>query len=240
MPAIMHVANENLGNDPLCGAVRQYDVDGRRRRPAINHAQPHLLVTRYRGLLRCALAIVEVPRAGNIGRHIAGKHGANAMVVRRQIGLAHAVAVAGFEQFPGAVDTQPLDGVTRPAAAVALARQPVLRAEHAVVALRGDMALEIRVAAEQAKPVLDLPFDAEPRAGRVLCAGVVGKAHHGQRSQHQGKEQAHGGPQPIGCAPLPRGLRRKCGITRRGRYAAVVRMASSYLPEPMPVSAKMP
>ena len=90
------------------------------------------------------------------------------MVARRQIDLARAVALAEFHQPAGTIDAQPLDRVARPAAAVALDRQPPLGTEHAVVAPGGDVALEVGLAAEQAKPVLHLPLDARLGIARRL------------------------------------------------------------------------
>ena len=87
-----------------------------------------------------------------------------------EIDLALAVALADFHQPAGAVDAQALDRVARPAAAVALDREPLLGAEHAVVAPGRDMALEIGLAAEQAEAVLDLPLDARLRAPALARA----------------------------------------------------------------------
>jgi hypothetical protein len=88
------------------------------------------------------------------------------MIGGRQIDLACAVALAEFHQAAGAVDAETLDRVARPAAAVALLGEPLLGAENAVVAPGCDMALEIALAAEQTKPVLDLPLDARARRER--------------------------------------------------------------------------
>src|SRR5262245_65647752 len=84
------------------------------------------------------------------------------MLARRQIVLAHAVAVADLGQPAGTIDAEPLDRVARPAAAVAVDREPALGTEHAIPAIGGDLALEIGLAAEQAEAVLDLPLDAQP------------------------------------------------------------------------------
>ena len=92
------------------------------------------------------------------------------MVAGRQIEFALAVAIAEFEQLAGAVDAQPLDRVARPAAAVAVARQPALGRQHALATMRGNVALEIGLVAEQAEAVLDLPLDAGP--GRVAELGL--------------------------------------------------------------------
>ncbi len=111
------------------------------------------------------------------------------MVARAQIIFALAVAVAGFQQLARPVDAQPLDGVARPAAAVALAREPLLRRQHRVGVGR-DVALEIGLAAEQAEAVLDLPLDG--RSGVRLGKGRHSGAGREQRGcQAQRDEKPH-------------------------------------------------
>ena len=66
-----------------------------------------------------------------------------------------------------AIDAQVLDHVLGPAAAVGVAREPLLGGEHAVAAVGRHMALEIGLVAEQAEAVLHLPVDRELAAGRL-------------------------------------------------------------------------
>ena len=97
------------------------DVDRRDRRPAVAHAQLHLLVARRVDLLRRAVAVVEAPGAGSRRpARMPASADADAVVARAEIVFALAVALAGFEQPAGAVDAEALDHVARPAAAVAL------------------------------------------------------------------------------------------------------------------------
>ncbi len=110
---------------------------------------------------RGAVAVVEAPDATFIGWQGSGKRDADAVVARRQIDFALAVAIAEFQQLARAVDAQPFDRVARPAAAVALACQAPLGREHAIAVRRGDVTLEVGLVAEQAKPVLDFPLDVQ-------------------------------------------------------------------------------
>src|SRR6266852_1956172 len=107
-----------------------------------------------------APAAIEAPSATFLRRQGARQGHPDAVVARRQIAFALAVALAEFEQLAGTVHAQPLDRVARPAAAVAVARQPALGREHALAAMRGNVPLEIGLVAEQAEAVLDLPLDA--------------------------------------------------------------------------------
>ena len=198
-----HVAHLDFADHPLGGAVRQHDVDGCGGRAALHDAQPHLLLAGAGKLSRLTRPVLERPHAiDGVGRR-RGEDDADAMVGGRQIDFARAVAVAEFHQPAGAIDAQALDRVARPAAAVAFDREPLLGAEHAVVAPGRDVTLEIGLAAEQAKAVLHLPVDARLRTGRLRQRGGVrderkqkgDKAQSGKTqdgSTHDGCRQ-HGG-----------------------------------------------
>ena len=129
-----------------------------------------LLVAGRAHLPRRTLAVVEAPDTALVRGQRPGQDDAHPMLARGKIDLALAVPVAELEQPPAAVDAQPLDRVARPAAAVALAGEAALRLQNAVAARRRDVTLEVGFAAEQAKPVLDLPFDARHCAARLARA----------------------------------------------------------------------
>jgi hypothetical protein len=115
------------------------------------------------------------------------------VIARRQIGFALAVAVAGFQQLAGAVDAQPLDRVPRPAASVAVAREPPLGGEDPVPLERGDVALKISLVAEQPESALDLPFDVRPAPGRRLRLGHRSAPRRQRRGgQSNYAEMTHG------------------------------------------------
>ena len=114
------------------------------------------------------------------------------MIAGREIDFARAVALAEFHQPAGAIDAEAFDGVARPAAAVALDREPLLGAEHAVVAPRRDVTLEIGLAAEQPEAVLDLPLDARFCARR-LCKGGRIRDERKQQGSQADNGKAHGG-----------------------------------------------
>ena len=86
------------------------------------------------------------------------------MRLRREIVLALAVALAGFEQDARGVDAQMRQNVLRPAAAAGRAFKLMLGGKLAAGAGRSDVALEVGAALEQAEAVLDLPVD-------VTCPG---------------------------------------------------------------------
>jgi hypothetical protein len=120
-----------------------------------------------------------------------GEHHTDAMVARRQIHLAGAVALAELHQPAGPVDAQALDRIARPAATVGFAGQALFGCEHAV-AVRGHMAQEVRLAAEQAKPVLDLPFDVRLGSRRLRQRGWrlrQGRWCRREWQQHRGQEK---------------------------------------------------
>ena len=113
------------------------------------------------------------------------------MIARREKSLARAVAVADVQKLAGAIEAQSLDHVARPAAAVAVARQPLLGGKHAVVAIGGNVALEVGLAAKQAKAVLDLPVDAQRRVAALSQSGALARGRHQQRGQAKNADEAH-------------------------------------------------
>ncbi len=155
-----NIAHRDVGHDPLGGAVRQRDIDRCVGRLAIGDADSHLVVTGDLGLPRLAGAVLEAPLAAHVRRQRAGEHDADRVVAWREIVLARAVAIAALDQPSAAIDAQALHDVAGPAAAIAADFQPALGAEHAVVTRRGDVTLEVGLAAEQAEAVFDLPLDA--------------------------------------------------------------------------------
>jgi hypothetical protein len=106
--------------------------------------------------------------------------------LRRQVTLALAVALAGVGQRADGVDAQVLQHVLGPAAAVGVAFEQPFGCELAAGAGCHDVALEIRVAAEQAEAVLDLPFDLDGRADGLGVRGPV-EAGTGEEGGEGGK-----------------------------------------------------
>jgi hypothetical protein len=88
------------------------------------------------------------------------------VVLRIEVVLAFAAALAGLRQPACGGEAQLSDHVLGPAAPVGGGRQPLLGAEHAAADVGRDMALEVGLAAEQPEAVLDLPDDAELAGGR--------------------------------------------------------------------------
>ena len=164
------VAHRDLGRDALV-ALGAGDVHRRHRGAAVAHA----VVDRL-GAIECralrAVAIVERPGAGGADRNGAGQPHHDRMVDRRQIAFLDAVAGAGLVDAAGEIDAEPVDGIARPAAAVALNSQRLFGAQHAAAARTLDMQREIALLAEQAEPVADLPGNLErpPAAG---CAYAI-------------------------------------------------------------------
>ena len=175
------VAHLDLADQALRRAVRQNDIDDRERHAAVANPQLHFLLAGAVHLPGRTLAVIEAPGATVIGRQGSRQHDADAMVTRRQIDFAFAVAIAEFQEPAGAVHAQTLDRIACPAAAVGLARQAPLRREHAVAARCGDVTLEVGLVAEQPEPVLDLPLD--PQHARAFDLGVGSLPPPG-RKQH--------------------------------------------------------
>ena len=141
---------------------------------------------------RVTVAVVEAPHAAFIGRQGSAERDADSVVARRQIGFALAVPLAGFQQPARAIDAEPLDDVARPAAAVAVLGQAPLGREHAIAAHRLDVALEVGLAAEQAKAVLGFPLDARRAAGGRLGPRGIAAAACDEEEEGEEKNRAHG------------------------------------------------
>ena len=133
---------------------------------AVAHPDPHRFVAARGRLAGRGFAVVEIPGADRARRHRARSNRGDRMIDRAQVVLLFAVAQAGFRQPSGLVDAEIVDHVARPAAAVGGARQPLFGCEDAVAAMGGDMAAEIRLVAEQAEAVADLPLDPDRTAAR--------------------------------------------------------------------------
>src|SRR5262249_41634846 len=157
-----------------------------------------LVAARPVHLPRRTFAIIEAPHATVVCRQISRKHDTDAMVVRDEVGLALAVAVANLEQSAGTIDAQPLDRVARPAAAVAFACQALLGSKHAARLRRGNVTLKVGFAAKQAEAVLHLPLDVRSAAAGNLGAPVRRAAERAQRDDQAGDEKATHG---VGSAP---------------------------------------
>ena len=169
------VAHRDLGGDALA-ALRAGDVDGRNRGAAVADAEIDRLGAVEGGGLR-AVAVVERPGAGGADRNRAGQPDDDRMIDRRQIAFLDVVAGAGLADAAGEIDAQPVHGVARPAAAVALNRQRLLGGEHAAAARGFGMQQEIALFAEQAEAVADLPGNLQrPIAAAVwACARDAGR-----------------------------------------------------------------
>ena len=115
------VAHRDLGRDALV-ALGAGDVHRRHRGAAVAHAVVDRLGAIERRALR-TVAVVERPGAGGADRNGAGQPHHDRMVDRRQIAFLDAVAGAGLVDAAGEIDAEPVDGVARPAAAVALHSQ---------------------------------------------------------------------------------------------------------------------
>ena len=154
-----YVAHLDLADDALRRAVQQDDVDARGRGPAVAKVGLHFLAAGAVHLTCGPIAVIERPHATVVCGQSSGEGDADAVLARRKVDFALAIAIAEFQELASPVDAQPLDQVACPAAAVALARQAPLGREHAIAVRRGDVPLEIRLSPEQAEPVLDLPLD---------------------------------------------------------------------------------
>src|SRR5262249_60639371 len=137
------VVHDDLADQPQRRTIRQNDVDAGDSRPVADETSLYFFVAGSGHLPRVAVAVVEAPGPTFIGRQGSAKRDAHGVIARRQIALAFAIAVAGFQQPAGAVDAQPFDQVARPAAAVALACQTPLGRQHAIAMRRGNVTLEI-------------------------------------------------------------------------------------------------
>src|SRR5439155_16173761 len=104
-----------------------------------------------------AVAIVDRPGAGGADRHWAGQSDHDRMIDRGEIAFLDVVARARLVDAAGEIDTEPVHRVARPAAAVALDLQRLLRSQHAASARGFGVQQEIPLLAEQAEAVAHLP-----------------------------------------------------------------------------------
>ena len=93
------------------------------------------------------------------------------MLGRGEIIFAFAVTHAGFGDSAARIQAKLADELPRPAAAVAGACQTFLGREHPVAAMRGELALEIPLVAEQPEPALHFPGDLRRLVARDLGKG---------------------------------------------------------------------
>ncbi len=136
-----------------------------------------------------AVAIVDRPGAGGADRHRAGQPDHDRMIDRGQIAFLDVVARAGLVDAAGEIDAEPVHRVARPAAAVALDLQHLLRSQHAAAAAAFGVQQEIPLLAEQAEAVAHLPGNLQrPMAARGL--GVRSRREDaGQRAGNQRDRQ---------------------------------------------------
>src|SRR5262245_15933889 len=186
------IAHYDLADQPQRGAVGQNDVDAGDRRPAADEASLDLLVAGGIDLPRVTVAVIEAPHAAFIGRQGSAERDADAVIARRHIDFALAVALAGFQEPAGAVDAEPVDDVARPTAAVAVLGQEPLGRDHAIAAHRTDVALEVGLAAEQAKAALHFPLDVWRAGGFTFRAGNVAAAtrNHDRKGEDENRKHS--------------------------------------------------
>ena len=99
----------------------------------------------------------------------AGQPHHDRMVDRRQIAFLDVVAAAGLADAAGEIDAEPVHGVARPAAAVALQLQRLFGGEHGAAASAVGVQQEIAFLAEQPEAVAHFPGDLQGAvAGRDL------------------------------------------------------------------------
>ena len=181
------VAHRDLGENALT-AIRTGHIDGGNRGAAIADAEIDRLGAVEGGGLR-AVAVVERPGAGGADRNRAGQPGHDRMIDRRQIAFLDVVARARLVDAAGEIDAEPVDRVARPAAAVALDRQRLLRSQHAAAAPGFGVQQEIPLLAEQAEAVAHLPGNLQ----RPIAAGGLGlrsgRGYAGQRTGNQRDRQ---------------------------------------------------
>ena len=168
-----YIAHLNLGNESLRGPVGTNDIDRRHRRAAIAHPCMDLLAAVRLHLSYWSTLLMEAPDAAIVRRHRPRESNTDAVIARREVELALAVPLAGFEQIASAIHAQPVHHVARPPAPIGRTGQAPLRGKHTISVRRGHVALEIGFVSEQAKPVLHLPFDAQRSVGSWLRARTV-------------------------------------------------------------------
>ena len=108
------------------------------------------------------------------------------MIDRGEIAFLDVVARAGLADAAGEIDTEPVHRVARPAAAVALDRQRLLRSQHAAAATGFGVQQEIPLLAEQAEAVAHLPGNLQ----RAIAAGGLGlRSGRGDAGQRAGNQR---------------------------------------------------
>ncbi len=199
---IAHAGNEKVADGDVSRRIfrRSVGQGGRDRgdgRLAIADAQADFLFARRRRRLRRAVAVVEAPRAYRARRQIAADRDADAVILRREIDFAAAVALAEFRDAAALTDAQLVDDAGSPAAALARAFEPPFGRENAVAARRRHMPLKVGLVAEEAKAVLHLPLDPRPgiagRQGQGRRRGRLSrrvKTGHGQEKGEKAKNDA--------------------------------------------------
>ena len=181
------VAHRDLGENALT-AIRAGHVGGHHRGAAVADPQIDRFGAVEGGRLR-AVAIIDRPGAGGADRHRAGQADHDRMIDRGEIAFLDVVAGAGLADAAGQIDAEPVHRVARPAAAVALDRQHLLRSQHAAAAAAFGMQQEIPLLAEQAEAVAHLPGNLQ----RPVAAGGLrlrgGRGYAGQRAGNQRDRQ---------------------------------------------------
>ncbi len=112
-----------------------------------------------------ALAVLEGPGATRVRADLTREPDLDAMVDRREIGLAHAVAHAGVGHAARPVDAQARYHVAGPAAAAGLERQSLLGGENAAPLLGSYVAHEVLLVAQEPEAVLHFPIDRDAECG---------------------------------------------------------------------------
>src|SRR5829696_5451096 len=114
-PRDQEIAHQNFRHNATGGLVRQRYVDRDDGRASEPHPPFHFLIAAGSGLLRRPVGILKRPGAGRFRRHRAGEQSGDAVLARRQIGFALAVALTDFDDFSGLVETEPVEHAKRPA-----------------------------------------------------------------------------------------------------------------------------
>ena len=153
------VAHDDFGRGALRRPVRHRGIDRHRRRLAGEETDAHLLAARPGEIARLSVALVEHPGACGLRRRTDQPH-LDAIIGRREIRLALAVALAGIHQGAHRIDAQIRQQRRGPAASVGLGGHLLLGGKHGFQIERRDVAQEILLAPEQAEAVLHLPDDA--------------------------------------------------------------------------------
>src|ERR1700712_4257921 len=150
------IAHRDLGGNALAAVRPGRDVDGCHRCAAVADPGVDRLGAVEGGSLR-AVAIVERPGAGGADRDRPAQPHHDRVIDRRQVTFLDVVAIARLADAPSGIDAKPVDGVARPASAVALYFQRLFGGQHAASASGVGVKQKIPLLAEQAEAVADLP-----------------------------------------------------------------------------------